>query len=219
MNVAFVIPTLNEEDNLKITLPEIKRIFPGAPIIVVDDFSTDSTVEVAKKYAWVPESEILKRRGLGRSYKEGIVLINCVCNPDAVVIMDADHPVAPISAMLTYLYLDDFDIIIGSEIGSRSRASKVASYIARKVLGIKLSQPTCGLMAIKKNVFTDMIDVKNLKSKGDAFHLELLYRAKKAGARIKEIEFVGIAKEHTSNSSLKRVSKWLYEVLKMRYWG
>ncbi len=43
INLSILIPTINEEENLRKMLPELQRRYPGASLYVLDDGSTDGT--------------------------------------------------------------------------------------------------------------------------------------------------------------------------------
>jgi len=45
LDTCIAIPTINELSNLKVLLPELRRIFPDALILIIDDGSTDGTTE------------------------------------------------------------------------------------------------------------------------------------------------------------------------------
>ena len=53
MKVIIQIPCYNEEESLPVTLQSLPRDLPGVDVvewIVIDDGSTDKTVEVARKF-------------------------------------------------------------------------------------------------------------------------------------------------------------------------
>ena len=50
MNVSIIIPTFNSADTIRINLDSIKiQSFKDIQIIVVDNNSTDNTIEIIKK--------------------------------------------------------------------------------------------------------------------------------------------------------------------------
>lgn len=210
MKVGFVIPTLNEETNLMFLLPELRKEIPNATIIIVDDISTDKTVDVARKYrALVPYT--FRRRGLGVSYAEGLGKAYYEHDCRVIVQLDADHPTSCIVEMIETLKKDKLDMIIGHEMGTRTITSNVASWLARNLLGLNFKQPTCGFMVFTKD-FLERLNLRKIKSKGDAFHMELLFEAVRMGAKIGEVDFKGKTHE---KASIKRSLFWLWEFLKI----
>jgi len=212
MKIAIIIPTLNEEKNLSVLLPRLTSYFSQALIFVIDD-GDDDTAKIAREHgAFVSRS--LKKRGLSNSYREGLELA-LAYDCDVIAIMDADHPARALRDMALVVDYLGADIVIGKELGTRSTASKVAGFLAKRYLGIKgVDQPTCGLMMFTAEL-AKKVDFANVKAKSDAFHLEMLYRAIKCGAKVRQVYFYGHAK-HEQNS-VKRVFRWLWELFLMRW--
>lgn len=78
MNVSVIIPTYNEEKNIETTLLALKsQTKPPKEIIVVDNFSKDKTVRIAKKYAKVikAKSNIAQARNIGASKAKSRLLL------------------------------------------------------------------------------------------------------------------------------------------------
>ena len=48
MDLSIIIPAKNEANNLAVLLPKIKKLYPDAELIVVDDGSSDATGDVAR---------------------------------------------------------------------------------------------------------------------------------------------------------------------------
>src|SRR5687767_2799244 len=86
--VSVVIPTLNEAKNLPLVLGEIPAEYE---IVIVDGWSTDGTVEVARELR--PDARILRqrRKGKGDALARGFA----AATGDIVVMLDADGSADP----------------------------------------------------------------------------------------------------------------------------
>ena len=74
MKLIVQIPCLNEEDTLPATVRDIPREIPGidtVEILVIDDGSTDRTVEVARELGVDHIVRFPRNRGLGHAFKAG----------------------------------------------------------------------------------------------------------------------------------------------------
>jgi len=67
--ISVVIPTLQEEEYLKKTLPKLARLKPPVEIIVVDGLSKDKTVDVAKRFT--ERVFQTRKRGIARAKNYG----------------------------------------------------------------------------------------------------------------------------------------------------
>jgi len=225
IKLAIVIPTFNEEKNLRELLPKLKEEtdcrmpqVTAREIFVIDDRSTDGTVEYARSMgAVVPYC--FERRGLGQSYAEGVAMAVYEHNCDIVVTMDGDHPAGHVKKMLGKLISDNLDIVVGYEFESRTSTSKGAGWLAKKFLGLGfLEQPTCGFIAMRADL-VHRLQLRKIVSKGDFWHVELLFFAKSRRAKFGQLEFSG--HKHGS-SSFTRVINWLNDMLILglrRCWG
>ncbi len=75
MKLIIQIPCLNEEKTLPITVGDIPRSIPGideVEILIIDDGSTDRTVEVAKECGVNHIVKIPQTKGLANGFKAGI---------------------------------------------------------------------------------------------------------------------------------------------------
>ena len=75
MKLIIQIPCLNEEETLPQTLVDLPRAIPGidkVEILIIDDGSTDRTVEVARRFGVHHIVRNGTNRGLARSFASGI---------------------------------------------------------------------------------------------------------------------------------------------------
>lgn len=75
MKVIVQIPCLNEEETLPLVLKTIPKKIPGVDsveVLIVDDGSTDKTIEVAKQHGVKHFVRHKKNMGLARSFHDGV---------------------------------------------------------------------------------------------------------------------------------------------------
>ncbi len=76
MKLVIQIPCYNEEKILPITLREIPRTFRGVnrvELLVIDDGSTDRTVETAKKHGVHHIVKLTNHKGLAEAFSAGAI--------------------------------------------------------------------------------------------------------------------------------------------------
>ena len=75
MKVFVQIPCLNEEQTLPLVLDTIPKELPGVDsveVLIIDDGSTDRTVEVAKEHGVTHFVRHARNMGLARSFRDGV---------------------------------------------------------------------------------------------------------------------------------------------------
>lgn len=116
MKLIVQIPCLNEESTLPLVLKTIPRKIPGIDeieVLVVDDGSTDQTVEVAKKHGVHHIVRHVGNQGLSRSFHDG-VLEALELGADIVVNTDGDnqYPQERIGDLVQPILQGNADIVI-----------------------------------------------------------------------------------------------------------
>ncbi|MBV1915881.1 MAG: glycosyltransferase family 2 protein [Pseudomonadales bacterium] len=157
--LSIILPAKNEEYGLEIVLPELIEKFDDIEIIVVDDGSTDTTVEVCKKYGVTVISHPYSI-GNGAAVKTGARH----ASGETLVFMDADsqHKPSDINALL--LKMDEgFDMVVGARSNSsqasygRLVANKLYNRMASVVVGHKIEDLTSGFRAVKAKKFKEFL--------------------------------------------------------------
>ena len=153
--LSVILPAKNEGDGLRKVLPAIRALHAEAELIVVDDGSTDDTVEVAKSHGAVVVRHP-RSLGNGASVKSGAR----AAHGDVLVFMDADgqHKPEDISRLLAEL-ISGNDMVVGARSSSsqagahRALANTFYNWLATWMVGQTVSDLTSGFRAVKTALF------------------------------------------------------------------
>jgi dolichol-phosphate mannosyltransferase len=208
MRPLVVIPTYNESENIERMLLRIHECLPEAGVLVVDDGSPDGTAGIVKTVAAErPDVHILERAtksGLGSAYRAGFAW-GLERGYDAFVEIDADfsHDPAALSSVVAPL-AEGYDVSIGSryiEGGSipnwawhRHLLSRGGNMYASVMLGLGVADSTAGYRCYSAGILR-RLDLERIRAEGYGFQIEMTYRAKQRGARIKEVPISFVDRE------------------------
>ena len=187
MKLSVVVPLMNEEDNIKPLFDRIRETLKDIDyeLILVDDGSTDNTVEEIKKYMDERTKLIVFNRNFGQSsamaagieYAEGDII--------ATIDGDLQNDPADIPMMIEKLN-EGYDVVAGKRAKRQDEPvrmflSKIANKIIRKSTGVYISDYGCTLKVFKKDV------AKNLGLYGE-LHRFIPILAKMYGAKMTEVD-------------------------------
>jgi dolichol-phosphate mannosyltransferase len=200
-SIWIIVPTYNERDNVGPIADAILATVPDAHVLIVDDGSPDGTGELADEMARANSAiSVLHRpakQGLGRAYVAAFKDL-LAREADIVVQMDADfsHPVRFLPALLEPLRAGKADLVLGSRYvkgGQIPRWNLLRRFISRGgslFAGVVLLMPymdlTGGYKAWRSAALRE-IDLDQLHAGGYAFQIETTFRARLAGARVREV--------------------------------
>lgn len=197
MRPFVVVPTYNEAENVPRLVEGIRAHAPGVEVLVVDDSSPDGTAEAARRAG----AEILvrpRKEGLGAAYRAGLAEA-LARGGDPVGTMDADlsHDPARLPALLSAA--ETADVVIGSRYVAgggiaqwpvgRRLLSAGANRVARLALGPIAHDATSGYRLYRADLLR-RLDPATILSDGYSFLVEILYRARRLGARVAEVPIV-----------------------------
>jgi dolichol-phosphate mannosyltransferase len=164
--LTVVIPTFNEAPNVPLVVARLTQALKGIrwEVIFVDDNSPDGTAavvrDIAASNARVRCIKRIGRRGLAGACIEGLL----ASSASAIAIMDADlqHNETLLPRMLDDIR-DGADLAIGSRFAegggaegglsrSRRRKSRLATEVAKRTLGVRLSDPMSGFFMMRRSL-------------------------------------------------------------------
>lgn len=193
--VSIVIPTYNENGNINVLLDRIDKCLENVKyeVVIVDDNSTDGTIEVVNSLLYRYPVELIVRMGT-KGLASAVVRGLRHTKGDIIVVMDADlqHPPDRIMSLVDEVNKGS-DIVIASRYSGEFGNFNIARYviskganIVAKVLFPKLSNikdVQSGFFAIKRDVVRDA----DLDPTGYKILLEILILGKYTS--IKEIGY------------------------------
>lgn len=156
--VTVLLPAYNEEESIGGLIREIKSLHPEFEILVVDDCSTDQTLNIARDAGAIvwPHSYNI---GNGAAVKTGL---RCASR-EWVLMMDADgqHDPADIGELLAHK--DKYDMVVGARIkGSetsvhRNIANCIYNILASYVTKHKVQDLTSGFRLVRRETVKKFI--------------------------------------------------------------
>lgn len=229
VKVAVVLPAYNAAKTLERTVREIDRDVVDE-IILVDDFSGDATLEVARRLGLV----IVKHksnRGYGANQKT-CYRTALRRGADIIVMLHPDYQYDPklIKHFVALIREGYFDIMLGSRIRSRREALEggmpVYKYYANRMLtflenlatGQNLSEWHTGMRAYRREVLANL----KFKKYSDDFFFDsqMLFHAVARKYKIGEISVPVAYFSEASSINLRRSLKYGLETLMLavRFW-
>ncbi len=158
-DLLLVVPAYNEEEAITGVIHELREVYPRAPIVVVDDGSTDATASVARK-AGAEVIELPHHLGLGGAVQTAYRFA-FEHDFQSVVRVDGDgqHPAKEIPKLLELMREGDYDMVTGSRFlepndyriqTARRIGGMLFSLILQPILGTRITDPTSGFIAVNR---------------------------------------------------------------------
>jgi glycosyltransferase involved in cell wall biosynthesis len=159
MTLSIIIPAKSEQHGLAHILPDLRRRFPDAEILVVDDGSEDATAETAASLS----AKVLHQpysKGNGAAIKAGAR----AAIGDILVFMDADgqHQPEDISSLLSKLE-KGYDMVVGARTRNsqaglhRATANGFYNRLASWMVNCKVEDLTSGFRAVRADKFRQFL--------------------------------------------------------------
>jgi dolichyl-phosphate beta-glucosyltransferase len=228
--ISIVIPAYNESARIGPTLARIAEYcgagFERFEIIVVNDGSSDDTAAVVsdagRKIPALRYEAYEQNRGKGYAIRFGVAM----SRGDLVLISDADlsTPVEEIEKLLVF-HDAGYDIIIGSRAveGSRIQVKqpfwrvfmgKVFNRIVRFLILEDFKDTQCGFKLFDGSSARALFSSASVDR--FAYDVEILYLAREAGYRIKEVPIRWLNSPDSKVSPLKDSLQMLKDIIRVR---
>lgn len=225
--LSIILPTYNEAKNIPILLERLAKVLKNTAyeVIVVDDDSPDHTWEVAAGLQKSYPLKVLRRvgrRGLSSAVTEGFNL----ANGDVLLVMDSDLQHDPqLVLSLSKAVEDGADIAVASRymkggsvgewVKGRRILSTVATFLARKLPPVEVSDPMSGFFALRASTYRAI--AKDLRPTGFKILLEILAFLPR-GTKTAEVPLVFRMREHgQSKLSWKVELQFLWQLVRILF--
>ncbi|KMP12237.1 glycosyl transferase [Candidatus Nitromaritima sp. SCGC AAA799-C22] len=162
MKLIIQIPCLNEEQTLPATLKDLPESLPGIDSIetlIIDDGSTDRTVDVAREQGANHILSLTNNKGLAKAFHYGLNQA-LKLGADIIVNTDADNQyhAGDIGKLIEPILRGKADIVIGNRQVETIRhfsplkilLQKVGSWVVRQLSGTQVPDATSGFRAYSR---------------------------------------------------------------------
>jgi glycosyltransferase involved in cell wall biosynthesis len=205
MKLIIQIPCLNEESSLPATLADLPRSvagFSSVEWLIVDDGSTDQTVQVARDLGVDHVVRLTNNKGLAAAFQAGLDA-SLKLGADVIVNTDADNQynAADIPALLEPILSGRADMVVGDRqvrdlehfSGAKKLLQRLGSAVVRRASGTTVPDTTSGFRAYNREAALQLQVVSNF-----TYTLESLIQA---GKNLVAVEHVAVRTNQTERPS------------------
>jgi len=197
--VLALVATYNERENLELLVERLRQVAPWLDILVVADASPDGTGAAAEALAvrlgrfWVIHRR--GERGLGGALLTGFRWA-LERDYEAVLTIDADLSHRPEDLPAILRAAEEADLVVGSRFAPggkveglswmRGLFSRAVRGLCRMLLGLRCRDVGSNYRYYQAELLR-RLRLERVRSQGYSFQEEMLFRSRRAGARIVEV--------------------------------
>ncbi|MBX5469242.1 MAG: glycosyltransferase family 2 protein [Thermoleophilaceae bacterium] len=214
MKLIIQIPCWNEEEQLPATLADLPREVPGVDTVewlVIDDGSTDRTVEVAREHGVDHIVRLTNNKGLAAAWQAGLDAA-LKLGADIIVNTDADnqYKAADIPKLVAPIIAGEADMVIGDRqvetiehfSALKIKLQHLGSAVVRRASGTHIADTTSGFRAYNREAALQMQVVSKF-----TYTLETIIQA---GKMTVAVDHVPIGTNPKMRESRLFPSMWAY---------
>jgi glycosyltransferase involved in cell wall biosynthesis len=162
MKLIIQIPCFNEEGQLPLTLSRLPRKVPGFDVVewlIIDDGSSDATVEVAREHGVDHIVRLTNHKGLAAAFQAGLDA-GLKLGADVIVNTDADNQYegADVPRLVEPIVRGEADMVVGDRqieqvehfSGPKKLLQRVGSWVVRQASSTHLPDTTSGFRAYNR---------------------------------------------------------------------
>jgi len=229
-SLSLILPLYNEAVRFPEHFDLLKKLHEGNKnweIILVNDGSSDETEEiVSKKIKAYDRMKLISyqaNQGKGYAIKQGVN----TATKDLILFSDIDFstPITELELFLPFME-KNADIVIGTrkvqgatitrhQPGLREWLGKRFTQLSNMLLGLEISDFTCGFKLFKKKPAQKIFS--KIKVKGWGFDSEILYLAHKYDYKIVEVPVVWQNDLRTKVNLARDIYRSLSDLVKIRF--
>jgi glycosyltransferase involved in cell wall biosynthesis len=186
VKLIIQIPCLNEEATLPETIAALPRRIDGVDaveLLVIDDGSSDRTLEVARAHGVDHIVRLPNNKGLAAAFQAGLDA-GLKLGADLIVNTDADNQYRgeDIPKLVAPILAGDADMVVGdrqvAEVADfsepKKRLQRIGSWVVRRLSGTDIADTTSGFRAYNREAALQLVVVDNF-----TYTLESLIQAGK----------------------------------------
>ncbi len=191
--LSIVIPCFNEENFIRDLLHELLKEVNPYEIIIVDDFSSDNSIEKINSI----KDQRIKIVKNSQNFGKGYSIIQGFKNAsgDIILVQDADPEYSPkdINFLISPFFDADADFVIGTRFQTKYRRkigyfyhtvfNKLITFLVNLRSNTNFSDIECGYKAFRKELLNEF----NLKENSFGIEIELIRKISKLKKKMYEV--------------------------------
>ena len=214
MKLIIQIPCFNEEDQLPATLADLPRELPGVEEVewlVIDDGSTDRTVEVARAEGVNHVVRLTNNKGLAAAFQAGLDA-SLKLGADIIVNTDADNQYygGDIHKLVEPIVRGEADMVVGDRVVEsiehfsplKKRLQQLGSAVVRRASETTVPDTTSGFRAYNREAAIQLQVVSKF-----TYTLETIIQA---GKNLVAVDHVPVRTNPKTRESRLFPSMWSY---------